>query len=327
MPKTGAVTPQSKSGLAVRAQGSDILARFDDSHAKTFVLPEFTKHENETFYIDIFNCGTEPFDFTVNTSADWLKAEPTGTCASHARIYISVDWEKFNSNFAEAEVKISGADAVIGVHVSARDGLPQNLPAKTYIGTREYVSINPANFTKNVAAGGAQFTEISGYGRDTDSMKILPNSAFFAPNADAPMLEYNFYIETDEECTISVFQTPTNPPRNFMHVPKEEQTRFSVQINDGERITVCGLPDGEFTPGHGKNWNFGVMNNTRITQIPCGKLSKDVHTLRIFAVDPAVIIQKIVIAPKVHVPKKISRAPQTEHFMDSFFGPPESCQV
>jgi hypothetical protein len=184
------------------------------------------------------------------------------------------------------------------------------------------VSINPSSFTKNVAANGAEFVVIKNYGRDADSVKILPNSAAFAPNAPAPMLEYSFSMTSNEDMAVSVFLQPTNPPRNFIHVPKEEQMRFSIQINGGERITIHSLPDGDFTPGHGQNWEFGVMNNNRIAQIPCGKLPHGENTLHIFAVDPAVIIQKIVIAPAVHKPQKISWQPITEHFMDSYLGPP-----
>jgi len=336
MPATGYVTPPTESGLAVRLQYRDKILRSDEQN--TFWFTNFGAARR---YIDIFNTGENAFDFTVETTATWLKLETTnGSCKSRTRLWLSLDSEKAlentpieacpNNAKKQALVKISGAGKEINIPVCA-DVLPKEvlskLPANTYIiGPYAYASINPAKFTKNTAASGAEFTVIKNYGRDTgcDSVKILPNGSSFAPGLPAPMLEYSFCVLESQDFCINVFLAPSNPPRNTTITPLAEQMRFSVQINENERFTAVGLPKGDFTPGHGVNWDFGVMDNSRIITIPQGVLSEGLHTLRIFAVDPGIVIQKIVIAPAAVKPEVLTYTPQTTHFMNSFFGPPES---
>ncbi|MCL2387430.1 MAG: glycosyl hydrolase 115 family protein [Defluviitaleaceae bacterium] len=322
MPPTGTVTPTG-SGIAIRVQNSNELMT---SGSPAF-LGMFTNLARKKRYIDIFDKGTEPTPFNVEANVEWLSIEKTsGVCESHTRIWVSVEWDKLPSDSSDlgASIKISCADEVFSV-IPLISVLPQNFPSGTFVTAHDYVSINPAKFAKNTAAQGGQFEVVKNYGRDDcDSVKVLPNGASFEPNADAPTLEYNFYINTHEECNINVFLAPSNPSRNTTILPLEQQLRFSVQVNDGERKTVSGLPQGSFTPGHGVNWDFGVVNNARTISIPHGKLSEGLHTLKIFAVDAGVVIQKIVIAPASEKPQRLTYSPQTEHFMNSLFGPPES---
>lgn len=201
---------------------------------------------------------------------------------------------------------------------------PENLPTNTYIEANGYVSINPARFTNNTPAQGAQFTVINDYGRDGDSVKVLPTGIRFATDSNAPMLEYGFYINLLENYTVNIFLAPSNPPRNASITPMAKQLRFSVQIDETERKTVCGLPEGKFLPGISSNWGFGVMDNVRIISVSHGRLFCGFHTLRIFAVDPGIVIQKIVIALSFVEPKVLTKNPLTTHFMNSYFGPPES---
>ncbi|MCL2078845.1 MAG: glycosyl hydrolase 115 family protein [Oscillospiraceae bacterium] len=203
------------------------------------------------------------------------------------------------------------------------------LKKNTYVETCGYVSINPARFTSEASFGEAGWRVIDDYGRDGDSIKLLPNGMSFEVNLpDAPYAEYSFYMQTPGEYKICVFIAPTG---NFIHqsiVPLSLQLRFSAQINTDSRITASGMLSESYKPGGDEpTWAYGVMNNMRMVQMPAGELSEGIHTLRIYAVDPGVVIQKIVIAPPNAELENISKTPQTYHFMGSYFGPPESYYI
>ena len=201
--------------------------------------------------------------------------------------------------------------------------LPQ-VPPNTYIETCGYVSMNPARSAKNVPAGTASWTVIDGYGREFDSIKVLPMTASFALGEKSPTLEYDFFIQNPGKYTVNVFLAPTNNKYHFTVKPLTEQLRFSVQIDDGEIITTSALREG-FDAGHSKPWEFGVMSNVRVVAMPNPQtLTKGLHSLRICAVDAGVVIEKIVIAPPEAKQVIVSNSPPTEHFMGAYFGPPES---
>ncbi len=205
---------------------------------------------------------------------------------------------------------------------------------KTYIDTRGYVSINPARFSNNFACGAHKWTVIDDYGRDGDSIKVLPNGKIFpvdtgnAQQTTSPYVEYSFYLQTSGAYNVNIFIAPSNNRVHQTVTPILEQLRFSAQIDNGERKTASGMLDQKFAPGtENKTWAYGVECNTRLVTIAHGELSCGLHTLRIYAVDPDVVIQKIVIAPESAVQTDVSNAPQTYHFMGSYFGPPESLCV
>ncbi|MCL2372299.1 MAG: glycosyl hydrolase 115 family protein [Defluviitaleaceae bacterium] len=204
-------------------------------------------------------------------------------------------------------------------HAAPPAQAPQlSLPKNTYIETDGYVSINPASFVKTTPSPNAAWTVIQNYGREFDSIKTLPHTA----NPGSPAVEYSFYLQNPGEYNISIFLAPNNNPLHETITPLNQQLRFSVQIDSGETITTPALPE-KFVVGYGP-WAMGVMNNVRVKTIPYGQLNAGQHSLTIKAIDPGVVIQKIVIAPPCARQEMLPLTPPTEHFMGSYFGPPES---
>ncbi|MCL1822703.1 MAG: glycosyl hydrolase 115 family protein [Oscillospiraceae bacterium] len=315
---TGSVNPLDGSELAVRVQNSDVIIRGGKTE-----LDDFSNLSQQNRYFDIFNGKALPFEFTVKSSADWVKiSENSGVCISQKRIGVSVDWSKVKSD-SSAIITVSGTGQSIEIAVNAEVFGEAVSPEKAYVETDGTISINPVNYAENTAVNAASWTVIDDYGRDNhfSSIKVLPNHRSFTESS-APFVEYDFYVQNEGEYNVNVFIAPTN---NFVHqtiTPLTQQLRFSVQIDSGEKQTANGLPSG-FNVG-GNAWSYSVMNNMRMTQTNHGSLSKGWHTLRIFAIDPGVVIQKIIVAPADAKQTTVGNSPQTYHFMDSYFGPPES---
>jgi hypothetical protein len=198
-----------------------------------------------------------------------------------------------------------------------------NYELPTYIETDGYVSINPSRFSGNIGTDKGKWVVIDDYGREFDSVKVLPNNASFESGEPSPIITYSFFLQTARDCFANIFLMPINNPYHHTVVPLHKQLRFAIQLDDSDLITASGMPD-ELDVGHGGAWAFGVMNNARVVAIPLGDVHQGLHQLHLHAVDPGVVIQKIVIAPPEAKQTIIDNNPPTEHFMNSYFGPPES---
>ncbi|MDR2546158.1 MAG: glycosyl hydrolase 115 family protein [Lachnospiraceae bacterium] len=199
----------------------------------------------------------------------------------------------------------------------------ETLLINTYLETQGFVSINPSRFVSNSKTPDGEWVIIEDYGREQDSVKLLPNTATFADLNSSPSLEYSFLLQTAGEYVVNVFILPINNPYHFTVKLLDEQLRFAVQVDDGEVKELSTIPKA-LDVGGGGDWADGVMNNTRVIAVPQGNLSAGLHRLRIIAVDAGMAIQKIVITSPDKKQMNITDRPPTAHFMDSYLGPPES---
>ncbi|MGH7991630.1 MAG: glycosyl hydrolase 115 family protein, partial [Limisphaerales bacterium] len=77
MPKVEEIEIQTNAEMGVAIEGS--TNSWPDSSSKA-VLPEFDKFNQPSRYIDVFNKGQTPFEFSVTTSAPWIElSETNGT--------------------------------------------------------------------------------------------------------------------------------------------------------------------------------------------------------------------------------------------------------
>lgn len=62
-------------------------------------------------------------------------------------------------------------------------------------------------------------------------------------------------------------------------------------------------------------WSNAVRNNIRTVDTSLGSLSEGVHTIRIYAVDPAIVLEKFIVYPN------------SGKLLKSYLGPKESYYV
>ena len=84
-----------------------------------------------------------------------------------------------------------------------------------------------------------------------------------------------------------------------------------MQINDAAPISINTIPDEGFVPWKSESWSKGVLDQIHIAvcKLP---LQKGENRIRIYAKDPAVVLEKIVLWN-----------PHAE-IRDSYLGPVES---
>ena len=166
-----------------------------------------------------------------------------------------------------------------------------------------YISMEAAHFADSHKAGEAGFTEIKGYGRTLSGMKVFPVTDSYAPGSDAPYLDYSVYMEDDGEYDVDVYVTPANPAY------KNNLLRYGIGVT-GSDVQYVNTVASDYAVGDDKDeWKQGVLDNIRICSSIHG-FKAGLNTLRIYACDPGLVIQKIVIYKKNERPAKSYLGPK-----------------
>jgi Glycosyl hydrolase family 115/Gylcosyl hydrolase family 115 C-terminal domain len=160
---------------------------------------------------------------------------------------------------------------------------PQPAPA-----TGGAIAIEAGHFSRTVAAKGATWAVIPGLGRTGDSVAVFPvtmaSVALDHVATDSPRLDYVVKFPATGEFTVNVNLIPTQP------IVTANGLRFAAALDDQPpQLVVLNVKDGT------ADWAQGVLNSTRVVSFKLTVLSTGAHTLRIYGVDPGVVLDKIVI--------------------------------
>lgn len=308
MPKTGMVDAQEYFEMGVAVEGS---ADVWPNPLAVCKLPAFNSFTREARYIDVFNKGTEPFTFRALASAPWITLSLTvGEIVTQKRIWVDIDWGNAPvGNEIQGEVIISdptGEEVKVQVTVF-HPAEPTRESLVGHIETDGVVAIEAEHYSASRNAGEAKWQVIAGYGRTLSSVAVFPvtvPSVEQPDTANSPSLEYPVYMTSTGEVAVALYAAPS-----LDFVPGQG-LRIGVSFDDGP-VQMAELlakqPDGGL---HECDWEQSVIYNIR-TAITRHRIEQPgYHTLRIWMIDPIVVLQKIVIDAGGQKP--------------SLLGPPES---
>ncbi len=277
------------------------FARADSSvlagAGKNFRLPVFYPWADKKYFIDLYLQGEEAISWKASPSHKWIKlSEQKGTLTggmdgNGKRIWVSVDWSKApEGKNARGYVKVKGGGKKTKVAVQAFDTPGPELKAwNGFIEENGYLSVYAENYSRKNDAEGASWAEIEGLGYTGASLMALPlQGSPFEGNesivAEAPSVEYDFYTFSDTSLVFYIHTLPTHP------VTDGSSMRFGISVDGGPVETA------DFrTRGRSEEWKVNVLRNNAVSKIPYGKLSTGKHTLKIYMIDPGVILDRILI--------------------------------
>jgi hypothetical protein len=262
----------------------------------TMTLPAFDDVNKQHYFIDIFLSDQKPIEWTSSVSHDWIHlSTSSGTLSSEwgknqLRIWVDVDWSKVGS-----EEKLAGSIIIKGggkqMEVGIR-GQRLNLPL-AYIGFVEhngYVSMHASGFTSATDKPGYQWKVIDdlGYtGKIVQSLPINTKEGVVSVDADAikknnSFVAYDFYTFTAATPQVTVFTLPTHPLNN------KYSMRYAVSVDDGP-LTIVDFK----TVGRSEEWKRNVLSNRAERDIQLPFLDKGRHILKIYCIDPGVLLDEI----------------------------------
>jgi hypothetical protein len=161
-----------------------------------------------------------------------------------------------------------------------------------------YVAIEAADTTARRSDGQMQWVNLPGYGETRSGMTVVPGDAASEKESKTE-LEYAMYLYDSGNFELQMTLSPT---LNF--VPGRG-LRFAVSVDDGPRMEVDALEHNSQ-----KDWEQAVSDGVRRVTVPVQIAAPGYHTLRIWAVDPAVVVERMVLS--------------YGDLRPSYLGPPES---
>jgi hypothetical protein len=216
---------------------------------------------------------------------------------------VSIDWARAPVGESDGSVRISrtgGESVSVTVHgVRSDKYVRENLQA--FGGLTGATGIAADQAMRNIAAGGARWERIPDYGRGASGMCVFPvTAASVTPPASSPRLEYDVLIPKSGDVDVDLV---TGPTLNF--VPGRG-LRVAVSFDEQPPQVL----DAFASPDPSKNeWRKSVKDNARVLRSTHKVTSPGMHTLRVWMVDPAVVLEKLVV--------------HTGDLPPSYFGPPE----
>ncbi|WP_232301148.1 glycosyl hydrolase 115 family protein [Gilvimarinus agarilyticus] len=271
--------------------------------AGALALPEFSPYGPTSYYVDIYNRGTEPFDFTATPSADWVSVSRTeGEIELSERVYVSINWDQAPTGQQQTSLLIKGTGwGGAKITINALVPTPEQRREVTgFVEAGGVVSIEAPHYTGKQTVAGAEWQTIEQLGHTQGSISVFPVSdTEFSGNIDAPWVEYDVYLFSSGEVTLSGLFAPS---LNF--VP-ERGLRYAVAFDDAEPQVVDILADLSQ-----QAWAQAVSDGVRRSSSVHHIEQPGHHKLRIYAIDPGVTLQKLII--------------DTGGLQPSYLGPPES---
>jgi glycosyl hydrolase family 115 len=163
-----------------------------------------------------------------------------------------------------------------------------------------HVAIDAAHYTRAVAAEGVAWQQIPEHGRELSAVTTAPVTAPASePGGACARLEYELYVFAAGERTLTLYVSPT------LDCLPGRQLRCGVSFDD-ETPEVVDLLAGDSLQA----WSRAVSDGVRQVSVNVELAQPGAHVLKLWRVDPAVVLQKIVL--------------HGADLRPSYLGPPES---
>jgi hypothetical protein len=304
MPEVKEINVPAEANMGIAVEGSDSAwPGASDEPA----LPQFSAFGQQRQYIDVFNQGQTSFEFSATPSADWIVLSSTkGKIDKEQRLWVNIDWSKAPKGDANGSVKIAGAGAEVNVKINSFNPAEPNKSAlEGFVEADGYVSMEAEHYTKKIDAGQVGWDKIEDYGRTLSAMSIFPVTAqSVTPPTNSPCLEYKMYLFNTGKIEVEAIVGST---LNF--VP-DRDLRYAVSFDDQPPQVVSIVAKNYIVAYSNNDWQEAVRNNVRKVKSTHTLTDAGYHTLKVWMVDPGVVLEKIVV--------------DTGGVKPSYLGPPES---
>ncbi len=299
------------AGMGVAIEGSEDA--WPGANASP-VLPEFDSFNRQQYYVDIFNRGKISFKYTAVADKPWIQiSSPSGRVDKQVRVMIGVDWKNFPAGIDSGFLRITGTDkeVMVGVKVFSPKEINRN-SLEGFVEGQGIVSIEAEHYIKKTDVGASKWIRIRDYGHTLSAMRATSevDAPAAVPGQDSPSLEYRMYLFTAGEVGVEGIFGPT---LNFM---RNRPLRYAVSFDDEAPQIVTLVPADYNAQNGNRDWEKTVVDNGRRSTTIHSISRPGYHTLKVWMVDPGVVLEKIV----VHGPRGTGTRPARP----TYLGPPES---
>jgi len=328
LPEMKEITPLAKPTMGVAIEGSELS--WPNATDKA-VLPVFDGLAKSSYYIDVFNRGLGKFEFVAKANKPWIKlSQSKGVVEKETRIQVDIDWNAITDGTFDGVIEISQANSIVPVQLSVVK-VAQPKINEPYFGslTGEF-SIPSNKYNANIPGKNAKWIALPDLGRSEASMGIYPANAPSATVETAPRLEYKVLLSEKGKAKVFLGILPVqdvNPTRGLrIAVALDNQTPQIIDARKGmvdefKEYTPSNLANSKvlkplpplnrdcYLNGSGKERRSDIFDNMRWLDTALEVSEPGIHTLKIFMIDPEVVIDNIVINPNNRYPSYFGPVP------------------
>ncbi|CZT02771.1 uncharacterized protein RAG0_09791 [Rhynchosporium agropyri] len=293
--------------IGVAMEGSDGYLSGDDvtllyaGSAGKLVLQPMNPYGPKTRWIDIFARGTAGCDWTLSPSASYVSLSQNtghtgGNNATDTRVFISVDW-------ATAPAAPSNATVNINITSTCNWGFYQqpiiqvpifnpSIPVgfTGFVESDRHISIEAEHASRNSTVKDVSYMTLSSYGRTRSGVTLMPVLAPTQPAGTGPVLEYDIFSLASYPTINITLHISSSMNQNGAARPLAYGIAFDAEAPQVVQFATGMGALGAAADGIWGLFGSGVTTSTNHTLSTAGK-----HTLKIWAVEPGVIFQKIII--------------------------------
>ena len=328
------MNPPDSALMGVAIQGSGDAWPGVDSGTPTPqakpVLPQFDPFNRQTYHIDVFNRGKVPFHYTIRSGEPYVKiSAEDGEVTGQRRVHVTVDWKKApeGTHTVPIEITQSGTRNSVIVYAKVSDpSYPKRNDVKGFVEGDGFVSIEAAHYTALTGQGKNRWINVQDYGRTLSGMRATSPVDYPAavPGKNAPCLEYRMYLFDSGKVNVEGIFGPSlnfNPAHGL---------KYAIAFDNQPPKIVTVVPKNYNSWGFNFNWALSVMDNARYSDTSLKLAKPGYHTLKIWMVNPGLVLEKIVVkcGPQPHPkPKPANGKRPFMRFVNmrkSYLGPPES---
>jgi hypothetical protein len=300
MPAVSQIELPAEGEMGVAIEGS---ASWWPSEKSEALLPEFSPYGNQRHYLEVFNRGVAPFNYTCRAGVDWLKISAAkGRVETEQRLWVTVDWKRAPGGKRRVPISIAGPNKR-QVVVFASINNPADAKHKQVDGFVEsdgYVSIEAEHYNKAVGTPSVSWLRIPDLGRTLSAITPLPvTSGAQSPGGENPHLEYRIFFQNKGEVKVRAYLSPT------LNFHNSQGLRYGISFDD-EPPQLINMHARDSL----KLWRTWVSDNVNVQISRHTIASPGGHVLKFWMVDPGVVLQKLVV--------------ETGEIGQSYLGPPES---
>jgi hypothetical protein len=321
--------------VGIGVEGSNATVPGDDkwhgNSANDLTLPPMDRYGPTSRFFDVFWRGTNSCDWKASPEVPWIKlSQNTGTVGpkgADVKVLVSIDWKSIPSDAKSKTYYINVTTPCRSYDKYAyrepRVLLPVNLRTvpdsfkKGFVESDGVVSIEGPHYQAVVpgssTTGNLTYHNFKNYGRTMGGVGLYPPETEKLAIGQGPAIEYSLYLFSNTVANVSLYLSPSH---NYLGDgnPLEYAIALFPVGSEPEPKTVAfvGRTQGGSMPA---GWGgavadavWGVRGNYSTSGFRVSK--EGAYTLRIWALLPSIIVQKVVI--------------NLGGLRESYLGPPES---
>ena len=308
------VLPANKPRLLVSIDGTEERSEGAAWHKNKIYMYDFLQPDVREAAFTISSISDLEAEYEIICNNKWLtcskmKGSLDGIEKATDNITVRIDRSAMGDE-TEGSIVVrmpcGSCTIIVPAHLPDLEGLSE----MTFIDTKGYISIEAEHYYLNketiINNEVNCFKIIEGYGKTLSAIKAFPTTGYFTAGDDAPYVEYHFVTRKEGEYEVELYMQPSNP------VSMDNTLYYGIQVNEDKIDLVNVIPEGYYV-GDGL-WGKRVLNNIHrhTTTVDC---SLGLNTLRVYAVSPGFVLEKLVIYPKGMKPA------------ESYLGPTETYYV